>query len=179
MRARKATIGTGLVVALAFLAACGSSSKSSSTSTTTSGGGGGVTVPTTSGGTTVNVTVSDTSGLKGKMTLVADKSTAPAGNVTFVVKNTGTIDHEMIVLKTSTAFDQLPVVDAGDPPAHVTTGADKVDEAGNVGETGAPDVKPGTTRTFTIKNMKAGSYALVCNIAKHYGLGMRAGFTVS
>ena len=30
----------------------------------------------------------------------------PAGDVTFVVKNAGTIEHEMIVLKTDTPFDQ-------------------------------------------------------------------------
>jgi uncharacterized cupredoxin-like copper-binding protein len=27
--------------------------------------------------------------------------------------------------------------------------------------------------------LKAGQYALVCNIAEHYGAGMRAGFTVT
>jgi hypothetical protein len=30
-----------------------------------------------------------------------------------------------------------------------------------------------------IATLPAGNYALVCNIAKHYGLGMRAGLTVS
>ena len=37
-------------------------------------------------------------------------------------------------------------------------------------------MKPGQSRTFTVDNMAAGTYALVCNIAKHYGLGMRAPF---
>ena len=55
----------------------------------------------------------------------------------------------MIMLKTDTPFDQLPVTDAGDPPAPVTTGANKVDEADNVGETGDPNLQPGETRTFT------------------------------
>jgi uncharacterized cupredoxin-like copper-binding protein len=161
--------------ALLALLAMGCSSSDSGSATTTSGG---VTVTTAAEGTTVNVDMGDTEGLKGAMTLTASAASAPAGNVTFVVKNSGTIDHEMIVLKTDTPFDQLPVVDAGDPPAPVTSGADKVDEAGNVGETGEPDVKPGTTRTFTIKDMAAGKYVLVCNIAKHYGMGMRAAFTV-
>ena len=113
------------------------------------------------------------------MTLIATPATVPAGNVTFKVKNTGTIEHEVIVLKTDTAFDQLPVVDAGDPPAPVTTGADKVDEGTSVGETGGENLKAGETRSFTVENMTAGKYALVCNIAKHYAMGMRAAFTVS
>ena len=49
----------------------------------------------------------------------------------------------------------------------------------NIAETGDPNLKPGETRSFTAKNVTAGNYALVCNIAKHYGLGMRAPFTVT
>lgn len=176
-RGRLMIMGIAPILALGVLAGCGSSSKT--TSTTTTSAGGGVTVPTGTSGTTINVTVSDTTGLDGTMTLVATPATAPAGDVTFVVKNTGTIDHEMVVLKTDTAFDKLPVTYGGDPPAPVATGADKVSEAGNVGETGDPNLKPGLSRTFTIKNMTAGNYALVCNIAKHYPKGMRASFTVS
>jgi mono/diheme cytochrome c family protein/uncharacterized cupredoxin-like copper-binding protein len=136
------------------------------------------TTPTPSG-TTVQVQLSDATGLNGPMTIVASPTSVPAGNVTFVVKNNGTIDHEMIVLKTDTPFDQVPVTDAGDPPAKVTTSADKVDEGTSVGETGDPNLKPGETRTFTIKDMKAGNYVLVCNIAKHYQMGMREAFKVS
>ena len=165
------------MTALGVLAGCGSSSKSSSTTTTTAAGSS-TTAPAPSG-PTVQVTVGDTSGLSGPMTLVATPATIPAGDVTFVVKNAGTIDHEMIVVETNLAFDKIPVTDAGDPPAPVASGADKVSETGNVGETGQPNLKPGDTRTFTIKNMTAGQYALVCNIAVHYGKGMRAAFTVT
>jgi uncharacterized cupredoxin-like copper-binding protein len=150
--------------AVAVLAGCGSSSPSSTTD-----GGGGVTVPAASG-TVVEVVVGDTNGLDGPMTLTATPESVPAGDVTFTVKNEGTIDHEMVVLKTDTPYDQLPVGQS-EP--------DKVDETNNVGETGEPDVKPGETRTFTIKNMTAGNYVLVCNIAKHYAMGMRAPFTVT
>ena len=112
------------------------------------------------------------------MTLVPSVTSVPAGNVTFVVKNTGTVDHEMIVLKTNLPAGELPVIDAGDPPAKVTSGAVKVDEADSVGETGDPNLKPGSSRTFTVKNMVAGKYVLVCNVADHYMKGMRAAFTV-
>jgi uncharacterized cupredoxin-like copper-binding protein len=161
------------------MGACGSSKNSTATTATTNGSGG-VTVPTTSvPAVTVNVTLGDTKGLAGPMTLTPAPVTVAAGDVAFAVKNAGTIEHEMLVLKTDTAFDKLPVVDAGDPPVSVKTGADKVDEATSVGETGDPNLKAGESRTFTVKKLVPGHYVLVCNIAKHYGLGMRAAFTVS
>ena len=90
------------------------------------------------------------------------------------MKNTGTIEHEAVVLKTNVPYNKLPINYAGDPPAPVTTGGDKVGEDTNIGETGDPNLKPGDTRTFTIKHMTAGNYVIVCNLAGHYGHGMRA-----
>ena len=163
---RAGSLTAVLALAVLGVAACGSSSSSSNTTA----GGGGVTVPASTSGTTVQVVIGDAKGLDGPMTLTATPDSVPAGDVTFTVKNTGTIDHEMVVLKTDTPFDQLPV-GASEP--------DKVDETANVGETGDPAVKPGETRTFTITGMAAGKYVLVCNIAKHYAMGMRAPFTVT
>ncbi len=177
-RGRVMMMGFVPVLALSVFAGCGSSSKSSST---TSSSSSGVTTSQTGveSGNTVHVTVSDSNGLDGPMTLVVSPAAVQAGDVTFVVKNTGTIDHELIVLQAKVPFNHLPIVDAGDPPAHVTTGANKVDETNKAGETGDPNLKPGGTRTFTVKSMVAGSYALVCNIALHYGKGMRGAFTVT
>jgi uncharacterized cupredoxin-like copper-binding protein len=124
----------------------------------------------------VTVTLGDTAGLNGPMTLTVSPATVPAGKVKFVVTNSGTVIHELIVLKTKLPFDQLPVTDAGDPPHRVSTGANKVDEGKNIGETG--DVAKGKSKSVTLK-LKKGSYVLVCNIAQHYGLGMRAAFTVT
>lgn len=173
--ARLVTIVFTLSLGVALIAGCSSSSSSKASKKSSSGG---VTVSSEAAGTPVGVTVSDTSGLNGPMTLLPAPISVAPGRVSFTVKNTGTIDHEMIVLKTDTPYNELPIVDAGDPPATVTTGADKIAETGNVGETGEPDVAPGKTRVFTIKSMEAGNYVLACNIAKHYGLGMRAAFTV-
>jgi uncharacterized cupredoxin-like copper-binding protein len=127
---------------------------------------------------TVNVTLGDR-GAGGPMTLSMSRSTVPAGDVTFVVKNAGTIVHEAVVLKTDVPFDKLPITYGGDPPVPVKSGANKVSEDANVGETGDPDLEPGGTRTFTIKHMAAGNYVVVCNIAGHYGKGMRAPLTVT
>jgi uncharacterized cupredoxin-like copper-binding protein len=126
------------------------------------------------------VVLNNPKGNSGPWTLVPTRASAPAGDVTFVVKNEGTIAHEMIVLKTDSAFDKLPVADCNDPPAPCTSGTpDKVSEDTNVGETGDPNLAPGDTRTFTIKNMTAGHYVLVCNLADHYAMGMRDAFTVT
>ena len=126
--------------------------------------------------TVVNVTLADTAGLTGAMTMVVAPASVPAGKVKFVVKNAGTIQHELIVLKSTTAFDQLPIVDANDPPVPVSSGANKVSETTSVGESGNVDV--GKTKSVTLK-LKTGSYVLVCNIAQHYGLGMRAAFSIT
>ena len=171
-----------VVVALALVVAltgCSSSSKSSSS--TSSAAGVSVTTATTMAPSkTINVVVGDTKGLNGPMTLTATPNVGLAGDVTFIVKNTGTIEHEVIVLKLAAGqtADKLPVVDAGDPPASVATGADKVDETSSVGETGGENLKPGESRTFVVTGMTAGNYALVCNIAQHYQMGMYAPFTV-
>ncbi len=130
-------------------------------------------------GPIVDVTVSDVRGAGGPMSLAVSPSVVPAGDVTFVVKNTGTIEHEAVVLKTGVAYNRLPVTFGGDPPVPVKSGANKVGEAANVGETGDPNLKPGDTRVFTIKAMAAGGYVVVCNLAGHYAAGMRAGLTVS
>ena len=155
----------------AALAACSSSSTSKPGASTTSAGG--VTVPSNAvAGTTIQITISDSSGITGPETLVASAATAGVGNVTFVVKNTGTIDHEVVVLKTDVASDKLPITGFDNEP-------NRVDEKSSQGETGDPPLKPGESRTFTVKNMAAGHYALVCNIAKHYAMGMHAPLAVS
>jgi uncharacterized cupredoxin-like copper-binding protein len=101
----------------------------------------------------------------GTMSMTVDPASAPHGKVKFTVKNDGTELHEMVVIKTNIPFAQMPV-DA----------KNKVSEKGSAGEISA--IGKGKSKTKTMK-LKAGQYALVCNIAEHYGAGMRAGFTVT
>ena len=159
MKRRRTTLVFILLTLGIAVAGCGDDSSGSSATT------GGITVP--SGGVTVNVEVSDTVGTDGPETLVPDPVSVAAGDVTFTVENTGTIKHEVVALKTDVAFDQLPVGESE---------ADKVDEATSVGEV---EVEAGETGSFTVTGLEAGKYVLVCNIAKHYALGMRAAFTVT
>jgi uncharacterized cupredoxin-like copper-binding protein len=164
------------VAVLAVLAALAFASGASAALAGTPSRSGGTTANKKVRATTVNVVLADTQGLNAAMTLTVTPASVKAGKVKFVTKNNGTIVHELVVLKTTTLFDQLPIADAGDPPAPVASGANKVSEAAKVGETG--DIDSGKTKSVTLKLSK-GSYALVCNIAQHYGLGMRAALTVT
>ena len=89
-------------------------------------------------------------------------STAAAGKVTFHVRNSGTIVHEFVVVKTPKPADQL------------LKGA-RADESGNVGETG--DLQAGASKTLTL-SLKPGHYALICNLPGHYKAGQHTDFTV-
>jgi uncharacterized cupredoxin-like copper-binding protein len=148
---------------------CGSDSKTTANTAaagadvTVAGAAGDVTVAAVANGTPVAVTAADTSDTA--QTLTVDPVTVKAGPVTFTLKNTGNRQHEMVVLKTDEAFDQLKV------------GADnKVSEDASVGEISETDAGKTVSTTLTLA---AGAYVLVCNIEKHYGQGMRSAFTVT
>jgi uncharacterized cupredoxin-like copper-binding protein len=87
---------------------------------------------------------------------------APTGRVTFNVRNNGAVPHEFVVLRT-------------DKPAGSLLKGAEADEAGNVGEIG--DIQPGAGKTLALK-LKAGHYALICNLPGHYRAGQHADFTV-
>jgi hypothetical protein len=103
---------------------------------------------------------------------------APAGKITFNVKNIGpTMEHEFVVVKTSLSPDKLP------------TNADgSVEEEGPgfeaIGE--LSEFPVGQTKTTTL-TMVPGTYVLFCNVVHteasethvHYKLGMRTAFTVT
>lgn len=105
-----------------------------------------------------------------------DKSSAPAGKVTFRIENTGEEVHEFVVLKTDLAPGQLPLDDKGN--------ADE--EANGVVAMGeVEDIEPGMSDELTL-DLERGNYVIICNITTledgmaqhHYPLGMYTGFTV-
>lgn len=109
-------------------------------------------------GTTVEVVLADYS-----VTLSADA--APAGQVHFEASNEATQPHELVILRSDAALDALPVVDGLVPE-------DEVDFVGEIEEF------PGGESRTSAFDLEAGRYLLICNIAGHYQLGMRAEFTV-
>jgi uncharacterized cupredoxin-like copper-binding protein len=100
--------------------------------------------------------------LKEFKVLPSTKSVA-TGKVTFSVKNVGTVDHELVVIKTNVAPGKLPVKNA------------KASEKGKVGL--VPELKPGKSGKVTLKLAK-GKYVLLCNLPAHYQAGQYIGFTV-
>jgi uncharacterized cupredoxin-like copper-binding protein len=88
---------------------------------------------------------------------------AKPGVVVFSVRNAGGLTHDFVVLKTNLPPNKLPVKGS------------KAVEVGRVGKLGV--FKPGVTKKLTL-TLKPGKYVLICNVAGHYGFGMRAGFKV-
>ena len=116
--------------------------------------------PAPAQGGTINATLTD-------MKVAVDKTSIPAGEVTFIVKNSGAVMHELVVIQTDVSQDKL---------AMNMDEAGKMDETGNVGETG--DVNAGESKTFTV-TLPAGHYVLMCNEVGHYASGMHMAFTVN
>ena len=86
-----------------------------------------------------------------------------AGKVTFSVKNSGDVEHELVIIKTPTAASKLKVSNG------------RVSDKGSVGE--IEDIASGKTKSKSF-NLKKGHYVLLCNIPGHYAQGMRADLTV-
>jgi hypothetical protein len=118
----------------------------------------------------VNVTLREFS-------VTPDQTTVPSGTVTFHVTNSGTVDHEFLVIRTDLAADRLPT-EADGSYAEDGTGTRLLDEI--------EDMAPGQTRDLSL-NLDDGNYVLICNmvmtdssgtVISHYAQGMRTAFRV-
>ncbi len=93
------------------------------------------------------------------------QDTVDAGTLTFSVSNDGAIPHNFLAIKTDLASDALPTANA------------QVDEGQVDVVASIPEYAAGETEEVSV-DLELGSYVLICNVAGHYDLGMRAGFTV-
>ncbi len=91
--------------------------------------------------------------------------TAGSGPRDIELLNQGTIEHELIILRTDTAFDQLVVGDNN-----------RVDEEASIGEVAEIPAGERATETF---ELEPGNYVYFCNIAGHYAKGMRGSLVVN
>lgn len=145
---RKAVAAITMALTTLVLAACG---------------GGAEPTATPSGHAVVNVDLSE-------WAVNPAPASTKAGEIEFNATNKGSIEHEIVIVKTDLAADKLVI------------GADgKVDEAASgtlIGEIEPEELPAGGDASATF-NLAAGNYALICNLPGHYGAGMHAAFTVN
>jgi uncharacterized cupredoxin-like copper-binding protein len=97
--------------------------------------------------------------------LLTDHPSIAVGHVVIGIRNHASMLHELKVIKTDLAPDQLPL-DAATA---------KANEDGKVGE--LLNISGGASRKLVLE-LGAGKYVLICNVPGHYQLGMRVGLEV-
>jgi len=97
--------------------------------------------------------------------VVPNVASVRAGQTKIGVRNRGSQPHDLVVLRTDLAPGNLPY-DAGRA---------KAGEPGLVART--KELRAGGTAAVTA-TLEPGQYVLICNVAGHYGLGMRSALKV-
>ena len=97
--------------------------------------------------------------------VILSVATVKAGTVRFGIKNEGNMEHSFELIKTDLPFDKLP-----------TTGDAKAKEDGLIKQ--VKSLAVGKVEVVTA-DLAAGNYVIICNVAGHYQLGMRAALTVN
>jgi plastocyanin len=90
--------------------------------------------------------------------------TIRAGTVKFGVKNEGSMEHSFELIRTDLPFDKLP-----------TTADAKAKEDGLIKQVKS---LPVGKVSVVSADLAAGKYVVICNVAGHYQLGMRAALEV-
>ena len=93
----------------------------------------------------------------------ASPKSVTAGKVKFSVKNAGSDEHELVIVKTNTPASKLKV------------SGGRAKASGEVAR--IEDVAGGKSKSKTV-SLKKGHYVLICNLPGHYQQGMRADLTV-
>ncbi len=151
IKTRGGLIGVAALLAASMLLVSGCANKAGASDTPAAG--------------TISVDVGEGSG---GMYINLSAASADAGTVTFTVSNTGTVEHEFVVLSTDLAAADLPFDASANEAEEEGAGVTPVDEIGSI--------MPGEVKTLTV-DLPAGHYALICNLPGHYQAGMRADFT--
>jgi uncharacterized cupredoxin-like copper-binding protein len=113
-------------------------------------------------GTPVNVLLEDFKVRK-------DAAVVPAGTVRFRILNQGPTSHELIVVRTDRAPDELPLQSDGLTVDEEGPGVELLDEAEGL------DIDD---RETMVLGLARGHYVLYCNLEGHYLGGMYAALTV-
>lgn len=97
--------------------------------------------------------------------VVTNVATIRAGETKIGVRNRGSQPHDLVLLRTDLAPDKLPY----------DVGRARADEPGLVART--KELRAGGTAAVTA-TLEPGQYVIICNVAGHYGLGMRTSLRV-
>ena len=116
----------------------------------------------TPSGTPLNVLLKD-------FEVERDATAVPAGTVRFRVRNEGPTTHELIVVRTDRAPDDLPLQSDGLTVDEDADDVDLLDEAEGL------DIDD---RQTLVLDLAAGNYVMYCNLEGHYLGGMYAALTV-
>jgi uncharacterized cupredoxin-like copper-binding protein len=108
-------------------------------------------------------------GMMGMMSIRTDRTTVPAGKVTFDVSNLSrSIVHEILLIAVDTAEAPLPY--------DYNNGRIAEDQVKVVGETEEMEPNAGKAVSF---DLAAGNYLLICNVPGHFAAGMVTPLTVT
>lgn len=124
----------------------------------------GGSAPENSGATQPSATAGGVAVTLSEFAVTPSVRAVPAGSVTFSVSNTGNVEHEFVILRTSAAADALPQDGA------------EASEAGLVDE--IEGIKSGEAGSLTV-DLASGHYVVICNLPDHYAAGMYAALTVN
>lgn len=122
--------------------------------------------PSTGDGETIS---NDVTGSVKEWSVDVNATGATAGEVTFSISNTGSIQHEFLVAKTTYDPGKIPIGE-NNRFDEEDSGIEVIDEI--------KEWPPGETKVLTV-SLASGQYELLCNIESHYGAGMWTSFTVS
>ncbi len=106
-------------------------------------------------------------------TMVADVESLPKGPIEITIENDGSQEHEVLIIKTDIAPDELPTNDDGS----INEDAPDLDVQHRIEDIGDGD------RTGRTYEMDPGKYVFACNIVKdgtaHYKQGLWTAFTIT
>ena len=110
--------------------------------------------------------------------LSASRRGVPAGKLELTQRNTGRLDHELLIVRTNLAPDALPVGLEGPKPSLAGDVVYGVEHSHHGAAAARADhLAPGESRRETIE-LRAGRYVLLCGIEGHYEAGQRTALTV-
>ncbi len=115
-------------------------------------------------------------GMRGMMWVTLDRSTVPAGTVSLLVANDGSVEHELVVLPLADGArpGQLTISDDGSVAEDDSLGEASATCAGGEGD----GIVAGSEGWVTL-DLAPGRYELVCNLPGHYAAGMYAELDVT